>query len=378
VSSLERGGIDVWLTQIVRRIDRDRYPMDFLVLNESPGVLAAEARAMGSRVHLCRDAQRPWRLQRCFLRVMREHGPYHVVHSHVHHKGGLVLRLAAWYGVPIRIAHSHSDTRAAEKGASWRRRLYLMTMKRWIRHYATQRIAVSRSAAEDLFGIHWSRDRGCAIVPCGIDLAGFATGDVLRADTRKALRLREDALVIGHVGRFLWAKNHQFLLAVAAALFRREPRARLLLIGDGPLQPEIEALARTLGIADRVIFAGARADVPRLLKGAIDVFVFPSRFEGLGMAVVEAQAAGLPCVIAANVPEEIEVVPTLIHRLPLSAPPELWAERVLEAVGAPRPTPGAALRAVCASDFEIERSVARLLDVYGMTETARSDGANVL
>ena len=100
--------------------------------------------------------------------------------------------------------------------------------------------------------------------------------------------------MIGHVGRFLWAKNHPFVVKVAAALFQREPRARLLLIGDGPLQPEIEALVRTSGIADRVIFAGARADVPRLLKGAMDAFVFPSHFEGLGLAAVEAQAAGLP------------------------------------------------------------------------------------
>jgi glycosyltransferase involved in cell wall biosynthesis len=371
VSSLERGGIDVWLMQMMRRIDRDRYSMDFLVLNESAGVLAAEASAMGSRVHLCRHTQSPWRLHRCFQRVMREHGPYQVVHSHVHHKGGLVLRLAAWYGVPIRVAHSHSNTRAAEKGASWRRRLYLMIMKRWIRHYATQRIAVSRSAAEDLFGNRWSRDPGCAIVPCGINLADFATGDVLRADMRKALRLREDALVIGHVGLFLWAKNHQFLLAVMAALLRRESRAQLLLIGDGPLQPEVAALARTLGIADRVIFAGTRADVPQLLKSAMDAFVFPSRYEGLGMAVVEAQAAGLPCVIAANIPEEIDIVPALIHRLPLSASAEVWAGRILEAIEAPRPTPEEALRAVCASDFDISASIARLQPVYGTTLASR-------
>jgi glycosyltransferase involved in cell wall biosynthesis len=365
VSSLERGGIDLWLMHMLRRIDRDRYPMDFLVLNESAGVLAAEARAMGSRVHLCRHAQRPWALPRRFLRIMTKHGPYQVVHSHVHHKGGLVLRLAAWYGVPIRVAHSHSDTRAAEKGASWRRRFYLMTMKRWILDFATHRIAVSRSAAEDLFGPNWSGDPHCRIIPCGIDLAEFALADVARAQCRKALGLPEDALVIGHVGRFLWAKNHPFLLEVAAALFQREPRARLLLVGDGRDEAAIRALARTSGIADRVTFTGARSDVPRLLKGAMDVFIFPSRYEGLGMAVIEAQTAGLPCVVASTVPEEIDVVPALIHRLPLSAPPELWAERILEAVASPRPDPEEALRAVRASDFDIQRSITRLQSIYG-------------
>jgi glycosyltransferase involved in cell wall biosynthesis len=366
VPSLERGGIDVWLMRMLRQIDRMRFPMDFLVLNEAAGALAPEARALGSRVHLCRHARRPWTLQRRFLRLMREHGPYEVVHSHVHHKGGLVLRLAAWYGVPIRVAHSHSDTRAAETGASWLRRVYLMTMGRWIVRYATHRIAVSRSAAEDLFGSHGIRNSGCEIVPCGIDLAAFADGAVSRGAARKTVGLGEDALVIGHVGRFLWAKNHKFLVEVAAALFRREPRARLLLVGNGPLRPEIEALARALAIADRVIFAGARADVPRLLMGAMDVFVFPSRYEGLGLAVVEAQAAGLPCVLASTVPPEADVVPALIHRLPLEAPAEVWAERILNAVAAPRPGREQALAAVQASAFDIQRSVDHLQAIYTM------------
>ena len=181
--------------------------------------------------------------------------------------------------------------------------------------------------------------------------------------------------MIGHVGRFLWAKNHPFVVKVAVALFQREPRACLLLIGDGPLQPEIEALVRTSGIADRVIFAGARADVPRLLKGAMDAFVFPSHFEGLGLAAVEAQAAGLPCVIATTIPEEIDVVPELIYRLPLDAPAELWAERILAAAATSRPAQEDALRAVCASDFEIQRSATRLLEVYRMQPRVGSGAA---
>ena len=96
----------------------------------------------------------------------------------------------------------------------------------------------------------------------------------------------------------------------------------------------------------------------------MDAFVFPSHHEGLGMVVVEAQAAGLPCIISDALPEEIDVVPELIHRLPLDAAPALWAERILEASGAPRPAVEEAYQAVCGSEFSIERSTARLCEVY--------------
>jgi glycosyltransferase involved in cell wall biosynthesis len=362
LSSLERGGIDLWLMQMLQRIDRARYPMDFMLLNDRAGVLEPEARSLGSHIVRSPHHKKPWRLRQDFAAALRHHGPYAVVHSHVHHFNGLVLRLAAWHGVPIRIAHSHNDKRAIETGASWSRQLYLGLMKRWIRGYATHRIAVSQSAAEDLFGAD-GHAAGCAIIPCGIDLAPFGAGAPRRAETRRKLGLNEDALLIGHVGRFQARKNHHFLLEVAAAVFARDPRARLLLVGDGELIPEIEARARELRIADRVVFAGATPDVPALMR-AMDVFVFPSRYEGLGLVLLEAQASGLPCVLAEGLPDEVDIVEDLIYRLPLTVPAATWASTILRAVASPRPSADQAWQMLSRSPFTIERSIEQMVRVY--------------
>ncbi|MGH6944066.1 MAG: glycosyltransferase [Geminicoccaceae bacterium] len=365
LARMDRGGIETSLMELLRTIDRQRYHMDFLALSEQPGAQDEDIRALGSRITVAPASRRPWLFARHFKRIVREHGPYDVIHSHVHFYGGYVLRLALRQGIPLRIAHSRNDTRVAEQGRGWPRRCYVWLMRRWVSRYANFRIAISRTAAEDLFGDRWQQDDRFRMIYSGRDFSPYALPRD-RAEVRASLGLPADAFVLGHVGRFYWRKNHRFVIEVAAALLRHEPRVWLLLVGDGPRQGEIEAFARDLGIADRVIFTGACADVPRLLRGAMDAYVFPSHHEGLGMAVVEAQAAGLPCVIASTMPEEIDVVPGLIHRLPLSAPADVWAERILEAASAPRPSPEEALRAVCASDFEVQRSLASIQAVYDM------------
>jgi glycosyltransferase involved in cell wall biosynthesis len=360
------GGIEIWLLNVLRATDRARYPMDFLVLTDQPGA-CEEVRALGGRVIACPHPRRPWLAARRFREILRTQGPYAVVHSHVHHYSGFLMRLAADAGVPVRVAHSHNDTRVVEKHASWRRRFYLGLMKRWIRRFATHRIAVSRSAAEDLFGPDWSSDRRCRVIACGIDFAAFAGADC-RVAMRQSLGLAEDALVIGHVGRFQERKNHRFLLEIAAQVFARDPDARLLLVGEGELRPVIEARAAELRMADRVVFTGARADVAALMQ-AMDVFVFPSHHEGLGLVLLEAQATGLPSLMADHLPAAAIVLPQLIHRLSLKAPAAKWAECVLQIAGRAPIRRDSALKAMSKSEFSIQRSVVRLLQVYEMSPT---------
>jgi len=368
VPSLERGGIETWLMQMRLSVDPARYAMDFLVLHREAGTLAPEARRRGSQVVTSSEPHKPWEVWRTLATMLRDHGPYDIVHGHVHHYNGLVLSVAAWHGVPCRVAHSHSDTRVVERHASWPRRRYLGLMKHWIRRFATHRIAVSRNAAEDLFGPDWTRDRRCAIIPCGIDLGSFQEVD-RRVETREALGLSGDALVIGHVGRFLRSKNHHFLLEVAARAFDQDSRARLLLVGDGELLPDVQSRARALGIANQVVFTGARPDVARLMR-AMDVFVFPSYYEGLGLVLLEAQASGLPCVVADGLPGEIDVVPGLVHRLPLIAPAATWATVALDARDSARPSARQAWETLSRSRFTIERSIEELLRVYELGSEA--------
>ena len=371
IMRMDRGGIETSLMQLLRTVDRQRYRMDFLALHGQPGTQDDEVRALSSRIIVCDEYRKPWRFARQFGRIMRNYGPYDVVHSHTHFYGGHVLRLAARHGIPLRIAHSRADTRIAEQGRGWPRRAYVWLMRCWIREYANVHLAVSDGAAEDLFGAGWRR--GGEIIRSGRDFSVYARS-VDRAAVRGELSLPVGAFVLGHVGRFYRVKNHPFLIEVAAALFARAPGARLLLVGDGPCQNEINALVRAKGLAERVIFTGDRADVPRLLRGAMDAFVLPSHHEGLNMAVVEAQAAGLPCVVSSALTREMEVVSALIHRLPLAAPASVWAEQILSAARGPRPTPEEALAAIKASPFGIEKSAQRLCEIYDLV---RTDGAEL-
>jgi glycosyltransferase involved in cell wall biosynthesis len=363
VGRMQRGGIENWLMQLLRVVDRRRYQMDFLVLDGRPSAHDREIRQLGRNLLPCPAARNPWSFARDFARVLGTQAPYDVVHSHVYSFTGLILRIAARLGIPLRIAHAHADRRMLEAGAGLVRRCQLRLMKAWIDRYAVVKLATSGGAAEDLFGAGWRRDPKVRVVHCGLDLAPFRIRPD-RAEIRGRLRLPADALVIGHVGRFDPEKNHAFLVEVAAEAIKRNDRVRLLLVGDGPRRGEIERRVTALGIAERVLFAGERDDVPALLSAAIDVFVFPSLAEGLGLAAVEAQSAGLPCLIADPVPEEADLVPGLICRRPLDDGPAVWAERLLDLAAAPRTGRAEALAAVEASPYNIARAAREITRIY--------------
>ena len=307
VGGMDRGGIETWLMHVLRHIDRDRYRMDFVVHTARPCAYNDEIRALGCDVIPCPEPARPWSYAGRFKRILRERGPYAVVHSHVHFHSGFVLRYAAQAGVPACIAHSHIDEFRLRASAGPVRRAYLALTQRWIASRATAGLAASRKQAADLFGPRWEADSRWRVLHYGIDTRPFHE----RVDpgaVRAELGIPPGAFVVGHVGRFARQKHDAFLLAVAARLAACEPNLHLLLVGTGPLRLAIEEAAARLGLTDRVIFAGPRADVPRLMRGAMDVFLFPSLFEGLGLVLIEAQAAGVPCVVSDVVPGEADVV----------------------------------------------------------------------
>jgi glycosyltransferase involved in cell wall biosynthesis len=362
VGAMRRGGIQSWLMHLLRTIDRQNYHLDFLVHSPQPCAYDQEVRDLGSSVLHCPQTGNPWQYARDFARTLRTQAPYDVVHSHVYSFTGLVLRLAARQRVPLRIAHCHNNRRVVETARGVVRHCQLRLMKSWIRKYAMVKIAASGDAAEDLFGPAWNLDPAVRVIHCGLDLTAFKIAPD-RAALRARLGLAPDDRVIGHVGRFVPQKNHRFLIEVAAEAIKRDDRVRLLLVGDGPLRPEIERHAAALGIAGRVLFVGERDDVPEVMS-AMDGLLFPSLHEGLGLVLVEAQAAGLSCLIADRVPREADVVPGLVYRLPLEEAPAGWAERLIEISTARRVGRAEALAAVVASPFNIAGSVRQISRIY--------------
>jgi glycosyltransferase involved in cell wall biosynthesis len=365
VGGMNLGGAETWLMHVLRSLSGAGVQTDFLVHTDKPCVYDAEIRSLGGQIWPCLTPVRPliyaWHLQKILRR-----GHYDVIHSHVHHFSGLILNVADWLGVPLRIAHSHNDTSSLDTKVPAARRAYLQLMKHWIKEHATAGLAVSQQSAAALFGAHWVMSPRWRILYCGINLEPFHAR-LDRKSIRAELGLPANAFVIGHVGRFDAQKNHAFLINIFAALARLEKNARLLLVGAGPLQEGAERQAEALKVRDKIIFAGLRRDVPGLMRGAMDLFLFPSLHEGLPLVLMEAQAAGLPCVISDTLPTETDAVPELITRLSLRASAEDWAGEIsrMHEFGSV-PAPEKSLAAVEKSPFNIRSSVAALKEVYGL------------
>lgn len=322
VTYMGRGGLETMLMNYYRAIDRTKVQFDFLTHRDFRADYDDEIEALGGKIYRL-PTLNPF--SKAYLgaldRFFGEHPEYRIVHSHLDCMSAIPLKAAKKHGVPVRIAHSHSSRQDRDLKYPLK-----LLFKRGIPHQATQLFACGREAGRWMFGTDDFR-----VLNNAIDAGRYACDPQVRSAVRSELGIPADALVAGHVGRFMAPKNHSFLLRIFAEL---PETAMLLLVGDGELRQENEQLAEELGIRDRVIFAGLRSDVERMLQ-AMDVFVFPSLYEGLPLSIVEAQAAGLPCLISDKVPIECKKT-DLVTQLPLDDTPAKWAEAVLSATELPR------------------------------------------
>ena len=318
------GGIENFLMTYCSRIDSRRVQFDFLTRFEDAAYPEMRA-AIGRTYVIPRRSEDPVRFYREIRKFFREHGgEYDVLWDNECMFNDMTpLQLAAEAGIPVRIAHSHNpqnmDVSLRGRGQEVLHRSQRMMLSRW----ANVLWACSRHSAQ------WAcpqMDLPCSIIPNAIDAEAFRHDLRVRQEVREQYGLA-DCLVVGHVARLQYQKNQSFLLQAFSRLHQREPRTRLILAGDGPDLMELEAKAVELGIDGAVLFLGVRDDVPRLMQ-AFDLFVMPSRFEGLGMAALEAQASGLPCILSDAVPREAAQTERVLF-LPVEDP-ELWAERMLD------------------------------------------------
>jgi glycosyltransferase involved in cell wall biosynthesis len=328
VGGMDRGGTETWLMHVLRHIDRNRFHMDFLVYTDQQYVYTDEVQSLGSQIFVCSEPSKPLLFATNFKKIVCDYGQYDIIHVHVHFFSGYVLHLARQAGIKARIVHSHTNTSSIDSNVDWKRKIYVELMKWWINKNATAGLAASRMAAASLFGSSWANDSRWQTLYCGIDLAPFHE-HIETANLRAKFGIPHDAFVIGHVGRFNEPKNHHFLLEIVAKIATIEPNMRLVLIGVGPLRAEIEVKVIQMNLSHLIIFLGGRSDIPQLMIGLMDVFLFPSIYEGLGLVLVEAQAAGIPCIFSDVIPEEADIVKPLIQRVSLTESADKWAEIVL-------------------------------------------------
>jgi glycosyltransferase involved in cell wall biosynthesis len=364
LGKLDRAGVETWLMHVLRSSGH-RFQMDFATHASGPGEYDQEVRSLGARIFPAPYDRKPFRFAHALQRILQTHGPYDIVHSHSEWFSGWVLRVAHLCGVPVRVAHSHCDASRLEARAGLGRRLKRGLSRQWIDRHATLGLAASREAASTFFGAGWETDRRWHVLHCGIDLSLFEADCPDRDTTRAELGIRAGAFVVGHVGRFYEQKNHDFLIDIASEAARQEPSFHLLLVGDGPLRPAIEAKVGRLGLNDRVTFAGSRADVPRLMLGAMDALVLPSLFEGLPLVGIEAQACGLTVLLSDIISPEVDIVPGLVRRLSLATPASAWANTLLLNGECPASCDRrAALRVVQRSTFNIQHGIEALERAY--------------
>lgn len=362
VSTMDRGGVETWLVNVLRSTNRDRFHFDFVTQGNKVGAYDEQILSSGGRIIPVRSSRNLTGYARDLWCVLGEYGPYDVVHSHLHHFSALILALAKFRRVPVRIAHSHNDLSRVQSEASLTRKQYYRATEWIVDRTVTKGLACSADAAQSLFGRDWKHDHRFQVLNYGVDFSPFEA-QFQREETRNMLGLPDNALVLGNVASLTPQKNHSFLLRVFQRVLQRRDDAWLVLVGTGPLTEAIKVEAIELGVTERVVLTGARSDIPRILVGAMDCFVFPSNYEGLGIALVEAQAAGLPIVISDAVPKEAEIIPALVTRLSLDLDPAIWAEALLSAVPPPM-TRQEALHLIKESRFDIAASVEQLSDVY--------------
>lgn len=319
VTYMGRGGLETMLMNYYRHMDRTKVQFDFLVHRDFEADYDEEIRALGGKIyHVSRLI--PWSVSyRAELKAFfHEHPEYRIVHVHQDCLSSVALQCAKECGVPVRIAHSHSSS--AVKNMKYPIKWHYMKQ---IPKYATHMFACGKQAGDWMFS-----GNEYEIIRNAIDIEKYQSSSVIEQKVRSELGLN-DKFVIGHVGNFTPAKNHLFLLEVFQEVLKKKPEAELLLVGGGEGLDLVKEKAKSKGILDNIIFAGIRSDVSRLLQ-AMNVFVFPSLYEGLPVTMIEAQASGLSCVISDRVSDECIVTNNLVSSISLDESPEQWAERILQ------------------------------------------------
>ena len=321
VQRMEAAGLQSFIMNIYRTIDRSQVQFDFLTHYKAHQFYDNEIEQLGGRIYRLsvREDKNPFKYLKELKKFFREHQEYAIVHGHMDSLGFFYLGAAKSSGINNRIAHAHTVI----TGGDLKKRLRNLFNKGY-KINATCLLACSEDAGRYMFGNSFFR-----VIHNPIDVQRFAYNEIVRNTVRVELGV-QDKIVIGHVGSFSYPKNHEFLLQIFRQITEIEDRAVLVLVGRGELETEVHNQAKKLGIEDRIFYLGVRADVERLYQ-AFDSFVFPSKFEGLGIVAIEAQAAGLPTVCSDSVPQFANVT-DLFTTLPLSASSRVWAETVMREI----------------------------------------------
>lgn len=327
LSQLKKNGSETFVLNLYRNIDRSKFQFDFLIFSDSRDGYYDEIISMGGRVFSIKSRrQSPFEYYKELdLFFSRHSNDYSIVHFHPTTLTTIApLIYAKKYCIKRRIVHMHG----AGCPSLHNKLLHYINRLR-INRIATDFLGCSKEALNWGFR-HKSLPRSAKVITNGIEIDKYIYNPSVRNKMRRALNL-EDKFVIGHIGSFNVIKNHKFLLEIFKTIKIHIPNATLICIGDGELLEYTKKKAKKYGIEDSVVFTGRRDDIPSILQ-AIDVMAMPSLHEGLGFALIEAQAASIPIVAASTIPKTVKLSEN-VKFLSLAESPEKWGNVIMEYIG---------------------------------------------
>lgn len=335
--------------------DKNEFDIHYLVFGDEIGAYEAELEAAGCRIiHMPPPSENYITYYNGLKKLIKEE-KYDVIHSHTMFNSGWAMMAGKACGVPVRIAHSHSIRGPEKRGAV--KNAYENTMRKLILHYATHIVACGQSAGEWLYGKNAFATRGLLIYN-GIGLDEFAYDENARNRIRAAYGL-EDKFVIGHVGHLAAVKNQSFLIGMMPEILKSRPEAVLLLLGEGNDREMLQNKTAELSLEKNVIMTGNVPNVGEFMS-AMDVFAFPSLYEGMPLSMVEAQTNGLPCIISDRIPKDVHLT-ELVTALSIENSEDCWIEKLC---GANRNNPAAYADKMWEMGFDTRGMTDRIYELY--------------
>ncbi len=357
IGEMVMGGAESRIMDLLRHIDPEKVHYDFLVFNPKVQHYDKELEERGSHVYRLQPRFKIYNyfsFCKALNAFFAEHPEIDIVQGHMTSTAAIYLPIAKKHGVKCTIAHARSA--GVDPGLKG-------TLTKWLRRDLYKKtdvcFACSPEAAVSVFGEQWYEAGKVRILPNAIDLAQYQSVSEEEAAAVKEKYGLQDAFVIGHVGRFHYAKNHEFLLEVFREILKQKKEARLLLVGDGDTLPMVKEKASQLGISDQVIFAGMQKDTAAYYR-AMDLMVFPSHYEGLPGTVVEAQAAGVPVLMSDTVTNQVAVTP-LVECMSLQKNSAEWARAAMALYEKTKTDTENYYKILCENGFDVTAQ-ARLLE----------------
>ena len=355
-ASLRIGGAEKIARDLGYYEDSTEFETHYIVFGDNVGDYEQELIDHGCKIFHWESPSASYSKYYASLKRLVQENQYDIVHAHTMFNIGWAMLAANQCGVPVRVAHAHS---ALDNGSSTIKRIYESTMRQMILHNATDLIACGEAAGIRLYG-EKAYYKSSKLILNGIETKAFTFNSSVREKMREQLNLR-NAFVIGHAGHLMSVKNQSFLIRLMPKILENKANAKLLMLGEGSDRPMLEQMVQNLNLTDHVIFTGNVRNVPDYLS-AMDVFAFPSLFEGMPLSIVEVQANGLPCILSTNVPKDVYLT-DLVHPLSLDKPIK-WIEAIC---GAQRNEPEKYANVLKMKGYDTKTVMKKFLEIYERT-----------